>query len=141
MSDCCSTSCTTGEFPKKSVCPVNGREYGQVSAITIKHHIKAPWAWQEKSQGYYYCSDPNCEVVYFGQDGSMIEKDAVRTEVGAKADSENALVCYCYGVSKAEAHADPSIREFVIEETKQQRCACEFRNPSGNCCLADFPKP
>lgn len=139
MSDCCSESME--EFPKSHVCPVDGKAYGLVSANTIKHHLKAPWAWQGKNQGYYYCSDPDCRVVYFGQDGSVIDKQAIRTVIGAKESSMNALICYCYGVSKAEAQSDPRIREFVVEETRRRRCACETRNPSGRCCLADFPRP
>lgn len=140
MSDCCSTSCNVESFPRKHTCPVNGMEYGQVSITTIKHHIKAPWAWQEKSQGYYFCSDPDCSVVYFGQDNSIIEKASVRTDVGAKNKSENALVCYCFGVARSEARSNPLARQFVIEQTKHKRCACETRNPSGKCCLLDFPK-
>jgi len=27
-----------------------------------------------------------------------------------------------------------------VAKTKQKSCACEIRNPSGKCCLADFPK-
>lgn len=140
MSDCCSTCCSPKAFPKRHICPANGKEYGQVSSTTIKHHINAPWSWVEKDQGYYFCSDPDCSVVYFGQDNSVIEKAQVRTEVGVKEKSENALVCYCYGVAKSEAQNNPLTRQFVIEETKQQRCACETKNPSGKCCLPDFPK-
>jgi hypothetical protein len=140
MSDCCSNSCSPKPFPKRHICPANGKEYGQVSSTTIKHHIKAPWSWNAKDQGYYFCSDPECAVVYFGQDNSVIEKASVRTEVGVKEKSENGLVCYCYGVTKSEAKNNPQTRQFVIEETKQQQCACETRNPSGKCCLADFPK-
>jgi hypothetical protein len=140
VSDCCSTACTPASFPKKYTCPVNGKEYGQVSSTTIKHHIKTPWSWNAKNQGHYFCSDPKCEVVYFGEDDSVIEKAALRTEVGAKDKSENALVCYCYGITKAEAQNNPRIRHFVAEEIKQQHCACKSRNPSGECCLADFPK-
>ena len=79
-------------------------------------------------------------VVYFGQDDSVINIESVRTKVGLKEQSADGLVCYCYGVTKAEAAGDTSIRDFVIEETKQRQCACETRNPSGRCCLADFPK-
>lgn len=140
MSDCCSTSCDTESFPKKHVCPANGQEYGQVSSTTIKHHIRAPWSWKQKNQGYYFCSDPDCPVVYFGQDDSVIEKAFVRTEVGVKEKSEDALVCYCYGITKSEAQNNPDTRQFVIEETRRKQCACESRNPSGKCCLADFPK-
>ncbi|WP_426416181.1 putative iron-sulfur cluster-binding metallochaperone [Aestuariirhabdus sp. LZHN29] len=140
MSDCCSTSCSTTAFPKRHVCPSNGKEYGFVSPETIKHHIKAPWAWVAKDQGYYFCSDPDCSVVYFGQDNSVIEKASVRTEVGVKENSDGSLVCYCYGVTRAEAKSNSSIRQFVIEETRQNHCACESRNPSGRCCLGEFPK-
>ncbi|RRC99362.1 putative iron-sulfur cluster-binding metallochaperone [Amphritea balenae] len=139
MSDCCSSAATTGSFPKKHSCPVNGKEFSQVSPATIKHHLKTPWLWQSKDQGYYFCSDPGCEVVYFGQDNSVIKKAELRTRVGIKEASNDALVCYCYGVTRAEAENNPLIREFVVEETRQQRCACESRNPSGRCCLTDFP--
>ncbi|WP_425559234.1 putative iron-sulfur cluster-binding metallochaperone [Kistimonas scapharcae] len=140
MSDCCSASCNPKPFPKKHRCPANGKEYASVSSTTIKHHIKEPWLWNAKDQGYFFCSDPDCSVVYFGQDNSVIEKAAVRTEVGVKEKSENGLVCYCYGVTKSEAKNNPQTRQFVIKETRQQQCACETRNPSGKCCLADFSR-
>ena len=140
MSDCCSTHCRTESFPRKRKCPVNGKEYGAVSPKTIKHHIKEPWLWKVKHQGYYFCSDPDCSVVYFGQDDSVIEKESVRTEIGVKEQSENALVCYCFGITKAQAKISTLARQFVIEETRQKQCACETRNPSGKCCLSDFSK-
>jgi hypothetical protein len=140
MSDCCSSCCPQTSFPKKHKCPVNGKEYNLVSSSTIKHHIKEPWRWNEKSQGYYFCSDPNCEVVYVGQDDSTITKSSMRTEVGIKENSENSLMCYCYGVTKYEAAKNPQSRSFIIQETQKQNCACESRNPSGKCCLSDFPK-
>lgn len=139
MSDCCATSCTTSSYPKKHACPVSGGECGQVSPTTVKLHIKSPWAWSAKVQGYYFCSDPDCEVVYFGEDNSIITKSELRTEVGVKEKSDEALVCYCYGITKGVAKSDPHLRDFVVEETRQKHCACESRNPSGKCCLADFP--
>lgn len=141
MSDCCSMTCASDVFPRRHTCPVNGNAYGRVSPVTMKHHIRAPWAWREQHQGYYFCTDPDCRVVYFGEDGSIIDRAALRADVGVKQKSDNALVCYCYSISRREAALDPRIREFVVEETRQQRCACEYRNPSGRCCLADFPKP
>lgn len=78
-----------------------------MSSATVKHHIKAPWTWEDKNQGYYSYSDPDCSVVYFGQDNTVIEKASVRTVVGVKEKSPNALVCYCYGVTKSEAENNP----------------------------------
>lgn len=135
MSDCCSTSLTSKATPKRHKCPVNGKEYKEVSARTIIHHIKEPWAWKKANQTYYFCDDPECEVVYFGQDNSVINRAELRTAVGIKEKTASALLCYCFGVSFAEASANPEIRQFIIEKTKSNLCACETRNPSGKCCL------
>ena len=140
MSDCCSNTYGEPSVPSRCRCPINGKEYAAVSAITIKHHIRKPWRWLQKEQGYYFCTDPECAVVYFGEDGSVIEKSAVRTPVGLKAPSEESLLCYCFGVTAAEALANPELKEFVVEETRRNECACETRNPSGKCCLGEFPK-
>lgn len=140
MSDCCSKHSDLDSFPRKSVCPLNGKQYGLVSIDTIKHHVKSPWTLQSVRQGYYFCSDPNCTVVYFGQDGSAINHDELRSIVGVKAKSSDALVCYCYGITKTDVINDPLIRQFVVEEKKNGNCACKTRNPSGKCCLGDFPR-
>ena len=140
MSDCCSNSCVTRKTHKQHRCPVNGKEYKEVSRKTMMHHIKDPWNWKGKSQSYYFCDDPSCDVVYFGQDDSVIDKTQIRTAVGINKSSGEALVCYCFGVSINQAATNPAPKEFVIEMTKNHICECEARNPSGKCCLKDFPK-
>ena len=32
------------------------------------HQINEPWRWQGNSQSYCFCDNPECNVVYFGQD-------------------------------------------------------------------------
>jgi Zinc binding domain len=137
MSDCCAEPALA---PKKAVCPANGLAYPLVSAQTIKHHLAAPWQWVEQDQGYYFCEDPNCEVAYFSQDGQTISKHALRIPVGIKETSPEALICFCFGVSKMQAQTDPAIKNYVMAQTKQGVCACTSRNPAGRCCLKDFPK-
>jgi len=112
----------------------------EVSIVTIAHHIKEPWNWKNKEQGYYFCDDPECDVVYFGQDNSIIQKQQLRTPVGIKQKSEESLICYCFGVNRHEASTNIKAKTFVIKNTKNHTCACEIRNPSGKCCLKDFPK-
>ena len=34
--------------------------------------------------GILFCDDPNCDVVYFGEDNSVIAKEQIRTVVGIK---------------------------------------------------------
>ena len=136
MTNCCSQSNNKNPTGKHH-CPVDGMAYSQVS---ILHHLKAPWLWRGKHQNYYFCDAPDCEAVYFGEDNSVIYKSDLRTQIGIKEDSDDALLCYCFGVSKAGARQDPAAREFVVQQTKHKQCACETRNPSGRCCLKDFPK-
>mgnify|MGYP001826227861 FL=1 len=139
MSDCCHTACTT-EMPSKThVCPVNGQKYLQVSIRTMLHHISSPWEWTGKEQGYYFCNDPNCDVVYFGEDDSVITKTGIRTVVGIKEQRPDALSCYCFGVSNLEAQRHPDIRDFIISKTQAGICSCDTTNPSGRCCLKDLP--
>ncbi len=140
MSECCSNTCSDPFLPTRGKCPVNGKEYAAVSTQTIKHHLSKPWQQPLKKQAYFFCSDPACDVVYFGEDGSVIEQSALRTNVGLKSPSEASTLCYCFGITVGEAQANPELKRFVIEETRQNACACETRNPSGRCCLGDFPK-
>ena len=139
MSQCCTSSNTDTTYPKKYTCPANGKPYSGVSPTTILHHINEPWHWATKQQGYYFCSDPDCDVVYYGQDDSLILKSELRTTVGVKEKSDESLVCYCFGVTKSKA-SNELIKSFVINSTKEKTCACSTRNPSGKCCLKDFPK-
>ena len=140
MTDCCTTTVSKAANPKKRRCPSNGLEGTEVSAKTISHHLKLAWKWQEKGVRYFFCTDPDCDVVYFGDDDSIITKAQLRTKVGIKEASKDTPACYCFGVSKADAINDPSIRDYVKAQTKNAQCACDIRNPSGRCCLIDFSR-
>jgi len=140
LPDCCASSDSINKPPKKHICPINRNAYSEVSISTIMYHLNQPWKWNDKNQGYYFCDDPDCEVVYFGQDDSVIKKSELRTTVGVKEKSQNSLVCYCFGISKYEAATNKKAKDFVKKQTRKQTCACESLNPSGKCCLKDFPK-
>ena len=145
MSDCCNNSSEDKaeakiSLPKKCACPINKQKYIEVPKKTILQHIKAPWKNILDEDKYYFCEDPECEVVYFGLKGSIINKFELRTIVGKKEDSEDAPLCYCFGISKALAKNYPLIKAFVTQQTKEHNCSCDVKNPSGRCCLKDFPK-
>ena len=140
MSDCCSPADSNAGHTNKYRCPVCGIECSSVSARTIAHHIRASWSWKPSSAGYYFCAAPGCDVVYFGADGSTIVRSQLRTRVGVKEQADDSLLCYCFGVSRADLQRDPAIRGYVVEQTRAGHCSCETSNPSGRCCLKDFPK-
>lgn len=136
MTECCESSCNP---PKKYRCPVNRKEYGSVGVKTIMHHIVEPWKNDLTSKAYYFCSDKDCDIVYFGEDDSLISKSDLRTTVGVKENAPDRMICYCFGVSYAAAENNGAVVNFVKDKTKQALCSCETSNPSGRCCLKDFP--
>ena len=70
MNSCCSASGCDNKHPRKHRCPVNSREYAEVSGRTIAHHIKESWGWVSTAERYYFCDDSECDVAYFGDDDS-----------------------------------------------------------------------
>ena len=140
MSDCCSSGKTTRSVRNTHTCPSNKQVYSEVTVATVLHHIRHGWnySWQDKR--FYFCDDPDCDVVYFSDDDAVITQPDLSTKVGIKSDAEDAMICYCFGVTQADARQDPSIKDFVIQQTKSKFCTCETSNPSGKCCLKNFPK-
>jgi hypothetical protein len=140
MSDCCTVSAGNALHSGKHRCPLDGTECSEVSRRTILHHIKDSWQWPGTATNYYFCDAPGCDVVYFGNDGSIITKSQLRTLVGAKEASSDAYLCYCFGVTKADLARNQGIRDYVVAQTRLGQCACDTANPSGRCCLKDFPR-
>lgn len=138
MTDYFPTTSTRISRPRKHRCPENGLEYSNVPIKTILHHVSVPWVREIKEQSYYFCEDPDCNVVYFGRDNTIIEKSDLRQPVWSKTKSPNSLVCYCFGVTQSDALKEPGIKEYVTKKTKENMCSCETSNPSGRCCLKDF---
>lgn len=139
MSDCCSSTKETTR-PERQKCPVCGKECSGVSLRTILHHIQRPWTWSTDDQQYFFCDAPNCAVVYFSERGTVFTKGQLRTPVGIKERSEDAPICYCFGISRGDLSLNPELKDYVVHQTKLGRCSCETSNPSGRCCLGDFPK-
>jgi len=140
--DCCSTSDDSySTRADKLRCPVNNKLYKSVSQLTVLHNLLDPWNKISGEQTYYFCDDPDCEVIYFSDSGSIFKKPDIRNLFkNTKKDINDELICYCFGVSKTDYLDNPGTREFVVEQTKLKNCACEVQNPSGKCCLKDFPK-
>lgn len=140
MNNCCTQEKVPKNYLKSHNCPVNGKTYQSVKRKTVLHHVSQPWACSLTQQEYYFCSDPLCNVVYFGRDNSVIHNDELRTTVWQKSRDADATICYCFGVTKYHAMQDKNIKSFIAEQTKKSLCSCETSNPSGRCCLKDFPQ-
>jgi len=99
-----------------------------------------PWRTSLVSQPYYFCGESTCPVVYFGEDGTRFDQQAIREPVGQKGRDAEDMLCYCFDIRYGEASADASLKAYVVEQTAAGLCSCETRNPSGRCCLKDFPQ-
>lgn len=136
------TSCNTHKNSSNTfaTCPVNGKPYQQVARQTILHHIRKPWDKILPQQKYYFCTDSNCNAVYFAEDNSQVLRNELREPVGQKSKHPQRTICYCFDIKLSDIKDNPEQRkQFVIEQTKQSQCDCRIRNPSGKCCLKDFP--
>ena len=139
MSECCSNS------PSKITeqdCPQCGISCKSVGIKTLYHQVRFPENQAINSDRYYFCPVKTCAVGYFSTAGSMIPKQQLRSAQNIQEDT----LCYCFDISEAQyrfalqANTAESIKHFVIEQTRSGTCACEIRNPSGQCCLAKFKR-
>jgi hypothetical protein len=113
-----------------------------VTTTTLLHQLAKPWQQSPGDEPYYFCNQPGCTVVYFTTSGRQFGAEALRQPVGQKSTAAGRTFCYCFDIrfsDLAHATAARQRRDFVIQKTRHKVCACEQRNPSGRCCLRDFP--
>ncbi len=121
-------------------CPAS-RAVGQpVKWITVVALSRVPIP---SRQEVFLCRDPDCEVVYFGNQGLELRQPDLHTVPGFK-EADGGLVCYCFRRTRMEVEeeartllASPTL-EFVRTKVQEKSCACEIRNPTGKCCLRDI---
>lgn len=139
MSDCCSE-----KAPGAIACVGCGRVGRPVSTLTLKSMVKPQFLTTVTKPGYRFCGSPDCEVVYYHAHGEQLRKTDVRVRVGIKEAEGPALLCYCFGFTRAMLLGElresgrSNIPKLVSEGVKAGRCACEVRNPQGSCCLGNI---
>ncbi|GAW86111.1 conserved hypothetical protein [Bathymodiolus platifrons methanotrophic gill symbiont] len=135
------SSCSSGGSTSFAlVCPQCGISCKNISMKTIFHQVRFPEILDIETGSYYYCADKSCSVGYFSQEEKVIFKNQLKIFTELK----NNKLCYCFDIN-TEQYVDSlkdgtaeTIKNFVIQKTKVGDCACEIRNPSGQCCLANF---
>jgi len=131
--------CNTTVKKIRRNCPACGQTCFPVDTQTMLHQIRFPDNQHIADDDYAFCSNHDCMIGYFSS-SDTVEKSRLRTfQLGREP-----MLCHCFDISEAvyrSALADgtaAAIKTFVIAQTKKSLCACESRNPSGRCCLADF---
>ncbi len=133
---CCSTSHSP---PDTRCCPVSEFRSQPVEWLTV---AAVTAGLVPRRQTFWLCEDSDCDVVYFGEDGTLLGTSDVVTIPSFKGSpSQDDLVCYCFLYSRQDiedelkASGDTTIFDRITAEVKAGNCACEVRNPSGKCCL------
>jgi len=142
-------SINNGCIPKpkgKQPCPECGKESKRVLGKTVQHLLKEHAKKLLSSfEGFYYCTTPECNVVYF-RDKAFFTQADLMIIVGQKKGAVPATLCYCFEWTKEMIHTQIQNKgesnALVDIKNKMQTlgCNCTLRNPSGGCCLGDVGK-
>ncbi len=126
------------------ICPTNQKAGKAVDSLILKAMLGVSLT-HVTSPAYYFCRDSNCPTVYYSADGSQcFSEPDLREKVFQKHQTDDdVLVCYCF------QHTVGSIRK-ELEQTgvstvvasinaaiQAGQCACDIRNPQGDCCLGN----
>ncbi len=141
------SSCSVGSSCEAvngdQVCPQCAQKASAVHPITLKALLTAQGLRRGVPPNPYFCATESCPVVYFDRGVTFNQHDLIVLVHAKHPADERVPVCYCFD------HTSGSIREEIIRsgkssafhtiasEVKAGRCACEVRNPKGDCCLGD----
>lgn len=123
-------------------CPSCAQAGTPVDRITLKALLTPAGLRRGIPAQPRYCGNADCPIVYFDANGDVTFTEADLTvRVYAKHPSDPATpVCYCFGVNVGAMNGEGAreLRETVAREVQAQHCACEVKNPKGDCCLGDL---
>lgn len=141
---CCLVTDVT-PAPTRAKCPVSKSLSRKVQRRTLEHLLKLERVGAIQKVQYYYCADPNCNVVYFSNETvPYFTVDDVSVKVLAKNTSDDVNVCYCFNWTRARIKQEftntgtSTASLQIAKEVKTDNCACDIKNPKGECCLGDL---
>ncbi len=122
-------------------CPGCGHPGWPVGEETLGALLNPQALARRQPACHRFCPAPACRVVYFGA-GDRFQVEDLSVPVFQKEPPGDRMVCYCFGVTEADVSREAALGEAgaslrrIRELVRQDRCACELRNPQGSCCLA-----
>jgi len=131
--------------PTRAECPVSRTLSRKVQRRTLEHLLKPDKLDSLRNVQYYYCKEPTCNVVYFSNENApFFSTDEAAVKVFVKDQGDDVPVCYCFNWTRARIKQQ--IRETekstaaieIAREIKAGNCACDIKNPKGECCLGDI---
>lgn len=118
-----------------------------VTRKTVLLMLKSELLNRADQNDYRFCSDPNCSVVYFTENGNpAFMTNDLRVRVGLKEKADPIPLCYCFDFEELDAREEirqtgtSIIPQRIAALIRQKMCACPAKNPSGACCLGEVNK-
>lgn len=139
---CCEASCGTAA-PISRACPSCGADGAAVELQTVKALLTTAALPRVEPVAHRFCQNPECDVVYFDDDGRLFFTADVRVDMWQKQPAGERTLCYCFGENEADIRAEIAragasrAAKRVRAHIQAGRCACEVRSPRGVCCLGD----
>jgi hypothetical protein len=139
-----SSCCCTDKSSEPSRCPSSASTGVAVDRHTVKALLTEIALRRLEAGAYRFCPEPDCDVVYFDDQGRCFRRADVRVPIWQKEPFGARMICYCFAESEAsirteiDAHTLSSVVDRVRAHIDADRCACEVRNPRGSCCLGDL---
>ncbi len=129
------------------MCPQCGSKGQSVDNATVKSLISVSLHRVEDVK-HRFCAETDCPVVYFAEDNSetFYTQDLRERVYQKEPHSEDVLVCYCFFHTLGDVYSsvDKAGQSPIIDDInfgiQQGHCACDWRNPQGNCCLGNVIK-
>lgn len=126
-----------------AVCPICRNEGYEVDKITVLIHVSEK-KWPLEDAKYYFCENPNCEVVYFTETShTILKKEDVKTKVTFKEKTSPKPLCYCKQVTEEDVLRAIERGAKTVDEVKGMTGIggggmCKYTNPSGRCCSRSY---
>lgn len=153
MASCSPLICNTPSggpptAPSVHLCPTCGERTEKVTRLTMEHLLLPDAIPEMKNTQYYFCETPTCPVVYFPYDASAatFQKADLRVRVGVKETEDPIPICYCFDVNRKQIWDEiceagrSTVGSWIKAEVRAGNCACEIKNPSGQCCLGNVTR-
>lgn len=131
------------DIEKNNKCPICKQEGIRVDKITVKHLIKEEHKGSIDNineENYHICMNENCDVVYYGSDGTTLMKDQIKVPIWFKKDADPKYACYCNKVTEQQVieavrkHGAKTVLEVKNITGAMKDSNCKKNNPLGVCC-------
>ena len=141
--ECCLIT-DISDAPSRTECPFSGKLSSNIQRRTLEHLLVDKRLSLLQNKQYYYCDDPDCDVVYFPYGkGEYFTRRDIKVKVYSKDPGGDVNVCYCFDWSRnrikneIEETGKSTAANQISREVKAGNCRCDIKNPKGRCCLGD----